>query len=423
MAVSKKGLCFRSKYITDELARIFTEDTDREDEEFEGFDEEASPDRNDWVKRMSEESEDDAEDDAWLYSEETSKAPARRRSSGLCVAFRFPTKKGPLKGNPDRTRKQEHSDSEGHDHSGPVASRVTARGGRGRRAVENVAPPQMHTEPLQFSAALDPEPKKGGAGDEDQSQALQKRAENIKENKAMLEKLLAELNSMPQLFPLKAQSVSTPSKRKRSSPKKAQSDSQQSERRNPTRSARPPAHFGVEDFSISPSKLIAHLGDIKKARVRARLTEVNPDGSRLARPHRRSSKHIIARTVDDITEEELDNVAYTSKDKVYDKEHGSTCHQCRQKTLDTKTVCRNPKCWGVRGQFCGPCLRNRYGEDVRTALLDSMWVCPPCRGICNCSFCRKADGRCATGILIHMAKFYGHGNVKEYLESLQKNLS
>lgn len=49
---------------------------------------------------------------------------------------------------------------------------------------------------------------------------------------------------------------------------------------------------------------------------------------------------------------------------------GSTCHQCRQKTTDTKTNCRNPDCVGVRGQFCGPCLRNRYGEEVRTALLD-----------------------------------------------------
>lgn len=49
---------------------------------------------------------------------------------------------------------------------------------------------------------------------------------------------------------------------------------------------------------------------------------------------------------------------------------GNTCHQCRQKTIDTKTVCRNQGCGGVRGQFCGPCLRNRYGEDVRTALLD-----------------------------------------------------
>lgn len=49
---------------------------------------------------------------------------------------------------------------------------------------------------------------------------------------------------------------------------------------------------------------------------------------------------------------------------------GNTCHQCRQKTIDTKTVCRNQSCGGVRGQFCGPCLRNRYGEDVRSALLD-----------------------------------------------------
>ena len=84
---------------------------------------------------------------------------------------------------------------------------------------------------------------------------------------------------------------------------------------------------------------------------------------------------------------------------------GVTCHQCRQKTIDTKTICRDPDCWGVRGQvrcfelnnlgfilvvitvinfkqrreetshslffqFCGPCLKNRYGEDVRVALKD-----------------------------------------------------
>lgn len=49
---------------------------------------------------------------------------------------------------------------------------------------------------------------------------------------------------------------------------------------------------------------------------------------------------------------------------------GSTCHQCRQKTVDTKTCCRSEDCRGIQGQFCGPCLRNRYGEDVRKALLD-----------------------------------------------------
>lgn len=58
------------------------------------------------------------------------------------------------------------------------------------------------------------------------------------------------------------------------------------------------------------------------------------------------------------------------------------------------------------------------GQSARSrgTLLFQDWVCPPCRGICNCSYCRKRDGRCATGILIHLAKFYGYNNVKEYLE-------
>ncbi|KAL8165290.1 UNVERIFIED_CONTAM: hypothetical protein K2H54_038560 [Gekko kuhli] len=138
---------------------------------------------------------------------------------------------------------------------------------------------------------------------------------------------------------------------------------------------------------------------------------------------RRSSKYCSFRPVEDITDEDLENIAITVKDKIYDKVLGSTCHQCRQKTIDTKTICRNEGCGGVRGQFCGPCLRNRYGEDVKSSLLDPDWVCPPCRGICNCSYCRKRDGRCATGMLIHLAKFYGYDNVKEYLESLQKQLA
>lgn len=56
---------------------------------------------------------------------------------------------------------------------------------------------------------------------------------------------------------------------------------------------------------------------------------------------------------------------------------GSTCHQCRQKTVDTKTCCRSEDCRGIQGQFCGPCLRNRYGEDVRKALIDPVrWLKP-----------------------------------------------
>ncbi|XP_070583572.1 cell division cycle-associated 7-like protein isoform X2 [Erythrolamprus reginae] len=97
---------------------------------------------------------------------------------------------------------------------------------------------------------------------------------------------------------------------------------------------------------------------------------------------------------------------------------GTTCHQCRRKTTDTKTICHNKDCTGVQGQFCGPCLRNCYGEDVKVALLNPEWLCPPCRGKCNCSHCRKLDDYCSMGTLVYLAKLYGYSNVKDYLESM-----
>ncbi|XP_063848239.1 cell division cycle-associated protein 7-like [Scylla paramamosain] len=122
----------------------------------------------------------------------------------------------------------------------------------------------------------------------------------------------------------------------------------------------------------------------------------------------------------DITPQALRNVAERSGRKVYNAYIGTTCHQCRQKTIDTKTVCRSGDCSGVRGMFCGPCLKNRYGEEVKEALLDPRWMCPPCRGLCNCSICRNRSGKGATGILINIARARGFDNVKDYLESLIK---
>lgn len=75
-------------------------------------------------------------------------------------------------------------------------------------------------------------------------------------------------------------------------------------------------------------------------------------------------------SIDEITEEMLENVAEKSTSKIYCKINGTSCHQCRQKTLDTKTVCRSGECIGVRGQFCGPCLSGRYGESAVDALKD-----------------------------------------------------
>ena len=43
-------------------------------------------------------------------------------------------------------------------------------------------------------------------------------------------------------------------------------------------------------------------------------------------------------TLDQITPKMLDNVADYVSQKVYGQT-GTTCHQCRQKTLDQKTIC------------------------------------------------------------------------------------
>lgn len=125
---------------------------------------------------------------------------------------------------------------------------------------------------------------------------------------------------------------------------------------------------------------------------------ITPDGHVVGIPRKkRKSTPCVRRKMDhilqpeEVTKEMLDRVAWIPKDKKHDQECGTSCHQCRQKTSDTKTICRSGKCVGLRGFFCGPCLNGRYGEDAREALLNPDWNCPVCRGICNCSLCRKAQ--------------------------------
>uniref|UniRef100_A0A4X2LUU4 Cell division cycle associated 7 n=1 Tax=Vombatus ursinus TaxID=29139 RepID=A0A4X2LUU4_VOMUR len=273
-------------------------------------------------------------------------------------------------------------------HLGPlqVALKFPTRDFKGGRK-QKVAPTNAPEVPTSNSDS-DSEDEKG-------SSFLEKRALNIKENKAM------------------------PSK-----PNRRRSFPRDPSRRNPERRARP--HTRSRSLLEGPPDL--HLEDEidfedKYMLVRKRKSidgYVDDDAiPRSRRPGTMTLPHIV-RPVEEITEEELENVCISSRDKIYNRSLGSTCHQCRQKTIDTKTNCRNPECFGVRGQFCGPCLRNRYGEEVKIALLDPNWHCPPCRGICNCSFCRQRDGRCATGVLVYLAKYHGFGNVHAYLKSLKR---
>ena len=124
-------------------------------------------------------------------------------------------------------------------------------------------------------------------------------------------------------------------------------------------------------------------------------------------------------SVEEITQDMIDNVAERSTMKQYCKIQGTSCHQCRQKTIDTKTVCRSGECIGVRGQFCGPCLKGRYGESAIEALKDANWTCPPCRGLCNCSICRTRSGRRPTGILAPVVQEEGYSSVMDYLQSTE----
>ncbi|OIW10972.1 hypothetical protein TanjilG_22779 [Lupinus angustifolius] len=99
--------------------------------------------------------------------------------------------------------------------------------------------------------------------------------------------------------------------------------------------------------------------------------------------------------------------------RIYDSCHGKTCHQCRQKTLGYRTRCS--QCNMVQGQFCGDCLYMRYGEHVLEALQNPTWLCPVCRGICNCSLCRQAKGWAPTGALYKKISASGYKSVAHYL--------
>ncbi|KAM6283043.1 cell division cycle-associated 7-like protein isoform 2-T2 [Porphyrio hochstetteri] len=390
----KKDIPLQSRCLTEELQKIFTEDTDSETEVFEGFasSEAMELDLSDekCEKLLGSEEEEEEE-------EGKKKVSPKRRSFGLRVALQFPPRRLSEKKVPEQGFSIEPlKDSESLT---PLSEEVNCK----------------RWDKLESSNSQSEEDIK--ETQEESSSALLKRAMNIKENKAMLAQLLAELNSIPELFPVKTP-TSTPSKQKKIA-RRTFTEGQITRRMNPTRNARPPEKFALEKFTVSAVNFAEQFRSYRQQNLLKKRLSV---GNRGVRRRRRSSKCSPYRRVEDITEEDLDNIAITVKDKIYDKVLGSSCHQCRQKTIDTKTICRSQGCVGVRGQFCGPCLRNRYGEDVKSALLDPAWICPPCRGVCNCSYCRRQDGHCATGVLIHLAKFYGYNNVREYLESLQKQL-
>ncbi|RKP40199.1 hypothetical protein BJ085DRAFT_37630 [Dimargaris cristalligena] len=80
--------------------------------------------------------------------------------------------------------------------------------------------------------------------------------------------------------------------------------------------------------------------------------------------------------------------------RVYDGINGESCHQCRQKTTDKKIRPHGSDSLGTRLRILlGSILVPLYGDGPSDP---STWVCPKCRLVCNCSFCRKLPNNIPT---------------------------
>jgi len=242
------------------------------------------------------------------------------------------------------------------------------------------------------------------------------RADNIAERQAMLAALMADFSEYKQDMGIGSRPV-------QKTKKKTVKIATPSELRRSTRVSMKPEDrdkFGSETWATLPDG---------RTRLAEEYSDYDSDDYEIYEAAKKKKSNISKVSKDanvgvlmpeDITETMLNKVCDRFGEKKYDQVIGTSCHQCRQKTTDMKTVCRSGECVGVRGQFCGRCLTLRYGEDARESLMNPTWSCPPCRNFCNCSICRNRKGKGATGILIQLAQSKGYSNAADYLKALMK---
>ncbi|MEE6521410.1 hypothetical protein FKM82_019594, partial [Ascaphus truei] len=251
------------KGISEELAKIFSEDSDNES--FCGFSECEIQD----VLKIESGSEQERA--------ENTKMPLRARTKktmSLRVALKFPPKRSqrlnPQKDNPQKHTKPAHLDNDSEDENG--------------------------------------------------SNFLEKRALNIKENKEMLAKLMAELKNIPG-FLSNRNSFSAATPKVNRTPRSPMSG--RPARRNPERHSRPHTRSrSLIDGPPSPS-LEEEEEDDRYYLVRRRKTmdeDLEEDAYvvRRSRPSSMALPHVV-RPVEEITEQELDNICYNVRGKVYNR--------------------------------------------------------------------------------------------------------
>ncbi|XP_078151519.1 uncharacterized protein LOC144546827 isoform X3 [Carex rostrata] len=118
---------------------------------------------------------------------------------------------------------------------------------------------------------------------------------------------------------------------------------------------------------------------------------------------------------DDLTESDVALIEEGRKEELYTEEHEKLIGSCEAPwTLfvdgygkDNKRI-YDP----VKGKTCHQC---RYGENVLEAIKNPDWMCPVCRGICNCSLCRLKKGWNPTGALYKKVVKLGYKSVAHYL--------
>ncbi|XP_070850254.1 cell division cycle-associated protein 7-like [Chaetodon trifascialis] len=384
------------------LADVFAEDSENE-RTFYGFSDSEISDH--CFKNSKLDSEDEAQPDLSPKEQKATYKPSSgAHTFRLRVALRSTS-----------STQQSTDDDEEEEEEQNTKKRVVKRAGQTGNATRRV---KFKDEEEIAVAQSCPSDEHGSDSADDVAESfLAKRQQNIKANKAMLAQLMADLQKMPGGAGfLKRQAGKQKTKKKSSRPPRSGAAGGEARKEPERASRRRTRSMGGGEDPSAPKEEELELS------LEEELLEVRRAPQRRGPPRPNKSKPHFVRPVEDITEDEIQLIADNMTDKVYNRVTGSTCHQCRQKTVDTKTCCRSEDCRGIQGQFCGPCLRNRYGEDVKKALLDPGWKCPPCRGICNCSFCRQRDGRCPTGILFPLAQYHGFSDVHSYLSSLRNKL-
>lgn len=77
--------------------------------------------------------------------------------------------------------------------------------------------------------------------------------------------------------------------------------------------------------------------------------------------------------------------------------HEVGCYLIRSLAMRVSVMC---------GECIFKCLIDRYGEHVLEALENPNWICPVCRGICNCSLCRNHKGWVPTGPIYRRVRLF-----------------